>query len=368
MRLSDIFKKAQQQAPAPEAKKEAPPPVVPSPVRENTKPAPQPETPPSSQAPHASAAEAVYGKAVTEIKNIIGRAQKGEPFPDPVTAPAAIVDLIEQRDEDILFLADKATPDIYLYGHSVNVCILAAVLGQSAGMNKYRLADLALCAFLHDVGMAGSLSAVLKNGKLTEAELSQVRKHPQQSREIVRAMEGLSAETRALLDEVIAQIHERNDASGYPSGLLSEDIHEFSRIIAIADVYEAMTHPRSYRDRYLPHETLKLMITSVESKFDAALLKAFIERISLFPPGSYVRLNTDDIARVIGVNRSLPTRPRVRVLVDASRQKVQQPKVIDLAVTPMIFVKEAVDETKLSLPDKRLALELKAVRWWVKGL
>jgi hypothetical protein len=110
------------------------------------------------------------------------------------------------------------------------------------------------------------------------------------------------------------------------------------------------------------------MISTADINFDAAMLKSFIEIISLYPLGSYVRLNTDEVARVTGVNRGLPTRPKITIITDPAGNRMAAPKLADLAASPMLFVKEAVDETKLKLADKKLMLELKAIRWWVKSL
>jgi len=112
---------------------------------------------------------------------------------------------------------------------------------------------------------------------------------------------------------------------------------------------------------------MKMMIRASGSDFDTDILKAFIEKISLYPPGSYVRLNSDEIAKVVKVNPGLPTRPVVKCVANGKGQKISENKIIDLAANSVICIKEAVDETRLELTDKRLALELKAVRWWVKN-
>ncbi|MHB9154993.1 MAG: HD-GYP domain-containing protein [Endomicrobiales bacterium] len=280
-----------------------------------------------------------------------------------------LVELIEHQNEEILVLADRATPDISLYGHSVNVCIFSLLLGHTMGWGREQLVNLGFCAFLHDIGTAGNqgASTAPKKEKPPETENAAARRLPGQGQQTVREMAELTEDIKTMVLQVMVQLFEKKNSAEGPA-LKGSDIHEFGRLIAVADVYESLTHPRPNRERLIPHEALKMMISTAEQDSNADIIKAFIERLSLYPPASYVRLNTDEIARVIGINTGLPTRPKVRIIIDGSLQKAAEPKTIDLSVTPMIFIKDALDETKLSLPDKRLSLELKAVRWWVKGL
>lgn len=365
MRLSDILKKSNQ-GKQPSASESAP-------ARQDSpdiseKADGQPEVVLSDQKSTSIAAEEVYSKAIFEIKETITSIQKGKHVPGHFECIPGIIELTENQSEEIIVLSDRATPDIYLYGHSVNVCILSILLAQSAGMDKNKLADVGLCAILHDIGMIKYLNLALKNSRLSPGEYSQIKKHSAQGQEIVFSMLDADESIKKLCMQVIVQVHERKNGSGYPNSLKANEIHEFARIISVADVYEAQTHPRSYRDRILPHEALKTMVYSAEQEFQAELVKAFIERISLYPPGSYVRLNSEEIARVIGINRGLPTRPKVKVIIDPNLSRLPEPRILNLSTTPMFFVKDAIDETKLNTPDKKLSLEMKAIRWWVKGL
>ncbi|MFH1369177.1 MAG: HD-GYP domain-containing protein [Elusimicrobiota bacterium] len=366
MRLSDILKKHNQQA------KPAQPGTKQEPVKNEqvvTVKTAKLQVPPSliSKIP-ILAPEETYKKSVNEIKSIIEHIDRGDEFPNKIESVQELIELVEDRNEDISILADKATPDLYLYSHSVNVCIFTLILGKQMGLSGDNLKELGYSSFLHDIGMIKHMNTVQKKGRLTAAEFNLVKKHPMNGHELVRMLANISPEIKDIAATVISHIHERVNGAGYPTGLKGKDIHVLARMTAIGDVYEALTHPRPYRDRYIPHEALKLMITSADTDFDADLLKAFIETISLYPPGSYVRLNSDDIARVIKLNQGLPTRPVVRVIANAKGQKVTETKIIDLSAISVLFIKEAIDETKLESIDKRLALELKAVRWWVKGL
>lgn len=370
MRLSDILKKAKGQTapPAPSA------PQTPSTSfhlpAEHT---PSKETTPTADsskqaAPPSLSAEDAYTKAIIEIKNILACVQKDETFNGKIESVASLIEHILANNDDILMLIDRSTPDIYLYGHSVNVTILSLLMGQALSLDPASLNTLGLAALLHDLGLAKNMSIALKSGKLTAAEFEQIKKHSMDGCRLLEKVASLSTSQKEEIASIILQIHERKDGSGYPVALKGGDITAYAHIIAIADVYETMSHPRPYHERTIPHEALKSMIASTKSDYDAEIMKLFIGRLSLYPPGSYVKLNSDDIGRVIGINPGLPTRPTVKILIDANRNRAAEPKVIDLAATPMLFIKEAVDESKLNLADKKLALELKAFRWWVKGL
>lgn len=359
MRLSDILKKTGSQPP-------------PQPPKAEIKPRPQKPSKTldlsiATKIPVLSP-ETVYNKSINEIKAVLGSVEKDLPYEEKIEAVQELTELIEDGNEEITTLADKATPDIYLYSHSVNVCIFALLLGKQLGFKEDELRRLGYSAFLHDLGIIRSISVAQKKGRLTSSEFGIIKKHSQQGQEFVPLLRGLPDDMRDGIADAIIHIHERCDGSGYPHGKKCKEIHPFARALAVTDVYEALTHPRPYRDRYIPHEALKLMIKASETDFDPDMLKAFIKKISLYPPGSYIRLNTDEIARVVKLNPDMPTRPVVRVLVTPKGQRMTEHKETDLSTLPQVFIKEAVDETRLDIPDKRLALELKAVRWWVKGL
>ncbi|MBN1823208.1 MAG: hypothetical protein JW803_02695 [Endomicrobiales bacterium] len=370
MRLTDILKKASQPQSQP-PKPEAPPKIqqkVPQEDRITIKEAMKKEEIASEKRTPVLKAEDTYSKAIIEIKNVINLSEKNAPFTGKIECVEEIIDLISANNDEILILADRATPDIYLYGHCVNTCIFSVFLGKSLMLPKEKLLSLGFCAILNDIGMSKYLNLASKKEKLTESELSMLKKHPVTGQEIVQHMTEFAEDVKTLILDVMVQ-KQNNFSDGFRSNSVAgADIHEFAKIIAVADVYEALTHPRTHRDRLLPHDALKTMITGSDQEFDNRIIKVFIDSLSLYPPGSYVRLNTDEIAKVTGLNTGLPTRPKVKVIVSAENKRLSEIKTVNLSSTPMIFIKEAIDETKLDLADKKLMLELKAARWWVRGI
>ncbi len=110
------------------------------------------------------------------------------------------------------------------------------------------------------------------------------------------------------------------------------------------------------------------MIEQHEKSFEPGIVKTLIEALSLYPPGSFAQLSSGEIGRVIFTNPGLPTRPKVKILIDARGASLPGPKVVNLATQPILYISDAVDETKIQTTDQRLMLELRAQRWWVKGL
>jgi len=378
MRLSDILKKVNQKPSSPETELRKQQPLTPPSPSQSSEAQPAPpasESVPSSTVsasvpvPEIPSAEDIYTRLIIDIRDILAAAPRNEPFTAPVQLIESLAKSIEQKPDDILLLVDRATPDIYLYGHSANVCILSLMMGLSLGIKGEELVLLGIAALFHDLGMSKSINLALKNGKLSPAEINQIKKHPLEGSRFVDLETTLSDNDKGIIAGAILQVHERWNGTGYPNALKgSGDIGEFARIIAISDVYEALAHPRSYRERYIPHEAVKTLIASSEQDFDSGIVKAFIGRISLYPPASYVRLNTDEIGRVVGINPGLPTRPRIRIIIGQDNRRPAELRITDLFSSPTIFIKEAIDESKLTISDKKLALELKAIRWWVKGL
>lgn len=140
---------------------------------------------------------------------------------------------------------------------------------------------------------------------------------------------------------IINQHHERSDGSGYPKGFKGEQIDEYARIVAIADVYDALIHPRKYRSKILPYHAIKQII-SEKKYFDQVFLKALLDKISIYPVGSLVELSSGEIAMVAGVNRQSPLRPLVKIVVDHQGHKLEEPRVVNLAEHITVYIKKPV--------------------------
>jgi HD-GYP domain-containing protein (c-di-GMP phosphodiesterase class II) len=141
-------------------------------------------------------------------------------------------------------------------------------------------------------------------------------------------------------DVIISQHHERMNARGYPLGLSGNEINEYARIIGLTDTYEAMTHNRAFRKAIQQHQAIIEILGPQKVFFDQDILKAFIEKISIYPVGSFVRLNNGDVARVISSSPESAIRPVVLTIIDCAGKAVAEPKTIDLSKNDSFYIKE----------------------------
>ena len=234
---------------------------------------------------------------------------------------------IQLNSNVLLNLCHIKTHDNYLYSHSVNVSIVAMIIGRGLRLDDNTLKNLGLSALLHDFGMTKIDKAIYdQDQKLTAEERIRIERHPVYGYELLCNAEDFSEDI--LLG--IKQHHERFNGSGYPDGLSGEEISLFGRIIAVADVYDACLSMRKHRPRMTPYETLKNLLG--ESRlFDIKNLKALVTSMSIYPIGSFVRLNTGENAKVIGINHGFPFRPDIRIYLDRNHQKLEKPIRINLS-------------------------------------
>ncbi len=238
-----------------------------------------------------------------------------------------------------IFLQDYPANKEYLCYHVVNTCLLSIVIGLALRYETVRLAELGSAAFLHDIGIIKYLDLIFKKKILHEEEYAKIKKHPKIGMEILRDSQG---EISKDIVDAIAQEHERLDGSGYPAGLKDKQISEYAQIIGLSDLYESMVHKRPYRSKFSSLQTVKLLLNNKKA-FDCRLIKALIEKIGIFPVGVLVRLNTKETGSVVRENPRLPLRPIINVLFDGSNKQLREPKQIDLAVNPMIFIEECME-------------------------
>ncbi|MGE5581120.1 MAG: HD-GYP domain-containing protein [Bacillota bacterium] len=183
-----------------------------------------------------------------------------------------LVDEIVCNQKNLIGITDIRLRKDYIYGHSVNVSIIAVKIGIQMGYNQLKLADLAVGALFHDIGMTKIPLEILdKIGGLTDAELKLIHGHPEEGYNMLKQNQNISASAA----HVAYQHHERYNGTGYPRGMAGEAIHEFARIAAIADVYDSMTTERLYRKAKTPKEAINFIKMNRGIEFDAAIVDIF---------------------------------------------------------------------------------------------
>ncbi|MDD4600889.1 Cyclic di-GMP phosphodiesterase [bioreactor metagenome] len=260
-------------------------------------------------------------------------------------AADCIVDEIVKNRPAMVHLTDIRTHDNYTFGHSVNVCVLSTITGLQLGYNQSQLRTLALGALLHDTGKAlVPLEILNKPSRLTDAEMSIMRTHTEKGFDLLRKQ---ADHIPLLASHVAFQHHEKHNGCGYPRGLTGDTIHEYAKITAIADVYDAVTADRPYRERMPAHEAYELAISLANTHFDPAILTSFLSNIAIYPIGSFIVLNTGEIALVTNTFPNLPTRPCVKVITDADGKRLADPYLLDLTEQLTLFVSSVLSEKEV---------------------
>jgi HD-GYP domain-containing protein (c-di-GMP phosphodiesterase class II) len=225
--------------------------------------------------------------------------------------------------------------------HSMWTALIAIKIGKNLGIEAKRQKELFMAGLLHDVGLLLIPEEILRKERESfRSEMEEIKRHPEKGHMILKKL----GEPYHYLLEVSYQEHERVDGSGYPLGLKGNEIGLFPQIIGIADTYEAMTHNRPYRVRKLPLYVIKEIVETMKGKFNPKILKALLEAITLYPVGSYVRLNNKEVGRVIASMGGSHFRHVVQVLYGPDGEKLFEPRTVNLMDAHLLYIVEPVDE------------------------
>ncbi|MDV7765281.1 HD-GYP domain-containing protein [Peribacillus sp. CSMR9] len=237
-----------------------------------------------------------------------------------------IMDELNRNNELLTILADVYTYDDYIFTHSFNVTLYTLAIGMELNINNKNLEILGLGAILHDVGkMFIPLGILHKPGKLTEKEFEQIQKHADYGFHLIKNVHTVSH----LVANCAYQHHERLDGSGYPRGIKGDEIHYFGKIIAVADVFDAVTSNRVYRKAMLPHQGLEILYAGIGKKFDNTIIEAFRRAVAIYPNGLSVELNDGRKGVVSAQNEGIGDRPMIRILEENGEQ-VKESYEVDL--------------------------------------
>lgn len=229
-----------------------------------------------------------------------------------------ILDEILTNPSVLYNLMDLKNHNTYYYQHSVNVSVIATLIGKKLGLTRDKIKDLTTGALLHDLGMVCVDPQILTQPRrLSDQETASVREHANYGFQLLKSVQNISL----LTAHVAYQHHERMDGSGYPKGIAGDDIHLYGRIVAVADSYETMTTERVYRKALWSHEAIRQLKTEAPDKYDSEVVAAMETVIAYYPVGSIVVLNTHEEAVIVDVNAKKITiqfssGPRINALMD----------------------------------------------------
>jgi len=215
----------------------------------------------------------------------------------------------------------RASPSTF--DHSVQVCVLALLVGQAQGLDRRLLPPLTMGALLQDVGIAAHGDLVRQSRPLTPDEFAALQGHTADGYRLLHEQAGLDLQVAI----VAAQHHERLDGSGYPRGLRGGGIHVFARIAAVADVYDALVADRPFKPGLPPQEAMGVLRGMAGDKLDGDCVRRLSEQVGVYAVGSPVLLQSGELAVVIGPGASGAARPVVQLLTDPGRRPVPKSEV-----------------------------------------
>ncbi|MFH1730906.1 MAG: HD domain-containing phosphohydrolase [Planctomycetota bacterium] len=294
---------------------------------------------------HIERAEKLYAECRDFVNDAMARATNEEP-PDIDWCRDLATRLVQECELGSRLLLKAIRP--YEPGETSqdapNVAIFSIKIGRGLNYDAEELTALAMAALCHEVGMSCVPADVVEaQGKYTKKQSRHVRQHPEHARKILSKL----GEKYEWLTAAVYEEHERVRGQGYPRGLTGEEICEFAKIIGLADTYESLSHPRTFRKAFIAFDALREIIGMRDKFFPAHVIRALVSEVSVFPLESYVLLNTGETARVVKTNPDNLLRPAVVVEYDASGQKRKRPKLVDLASWPLLYVTKPADERDL---------------------
>jgi len=245
-----------------------------------------------------------------------------------------IVDQILNEETSLVGLTTIRDYDEYTFTHSVNVCIFSVALGKRLGLSKLQLYDLGMAALFHDIGKSRvPLDVLNKAGGLTDAEWRAIADHPWLG--VLALFQLRGAQEYPYRSMVVAMEHHmKSDLTGYPKPLRPRQQSVYSKIVAVADGFDAATSRRAYQTvPYTPADVMKELRDNPRRGMDPVVVKAFINLTGIYPIGTVVVLDTFEVGIVHAVNPLLDmlARPLVRVVGDAMGNLVQPGTLVDLA-------------------------------------
>jgi HD-GYP domain-containing protein (c-di-GMP phosphodiesterase class II) len=283
-----------------------------------------------------TAAKRTYAQSVKVAKDVLGdmRLGKAVNVRKVKRAVQGIVDQVLSNESSMITMTTLRDFDEYTFTHCVNVSIFSVVMGQRLGLERIQLYELGLGALFHDIGKQRlDFDIINKAGGLTDEEWNHLKEHPTEGLLLLFDMHGFAdVPYRQML--MAYEHHMKIDLSGYPPNKRTREPSLFSRIVAVADGFDAGTSVRSYQfEPWPPDAVLQEMRDNPKRGFDPLLVKALITATGVYPVGTLVILDTHELAVVAQVNPdpALLHRPRVKVISDPVGLPLPEPKLLDLA-------------------------------------
>jgi len=278
-------------------------------------------------------ANRTYQAAKGHVKSLLTSVQLGRALSMKETQHVVkeCVDKVIHNPNALLWLTRLKHRDDYTAEHSINVSLLSIALGRHMGLEKWELENLGVCGLLHDIGKMRVPEEILnKPSALSPEEFQEMANHTVYARQLLM---GRSDVYPGAVDVAYSH-HERLDGKGYPRGINSSKISLFTRIVTIADAYDAMTSDRCYKTGMSSLDSLKIINREKGKQFDEEAAQKFVEMIGLYPPGYLIEMTNGEVGIILSHDSGYQLRPKVILILD--KDKNPQPEtIINLASYPV---------------------------------
>jgi len=239
-----------------------------------------------------------------------------------------VVNSINRNEYALGWMTQLKNKDEYTAIHSMNVCILSVELGRHVGLGQDELNLLGMCGLMHDIGKIRVPNEILnKPGDLTEAELKIMKTHADIGASL---LENTPGTPREVFNTAFSH-HERLDGGGYPRRIPGEEIDAFTRIVMVADMYDAITSDRVYRPGAPSSKAMSVLYEKSGTQLDPDLVQAFIQCIGVYPVGTLVEVDTGEVGIVITIDARHRMNPSLLVVLDKIKQRLNPPRILNTA-------------------------------------
>jgi HD-GYP domain-containing protein (c-di-GMP phosphodiesterase class II) len=249
-----------------------------------------------------------------------------------------MVDSIVRNPQALMWVARLREQDISAYGHGLQVSVYLTSFGRHLGFPRGQLSLLAQVGLLLDIGKIRLPRELLeKQGRLTDEEFEAAKAHVAHGLEILKETPNFASD----VINGIEQHHERMNGSGYPRGLVGEEIGVFGRMAGIVDCFVALTNHRPYAAAVSSYEALRNITSWGGDYFHEPLVQQFVSSVGVFPVGSLIELSTGEVAIVVEHSKVRRLKPRVLIVTDSDKKPVAYPSMLDLLYNPTRGTDEA---------------------------
>lgn len=271
------------------------------------------------------------------------------------TVMQGTIDSLKRNENALLSITRLRKADEYTFTHSVNVAMYAVVLGRRLCVQDAFLPDLALAGFFHDIGKMMVPHDVLNfPGKLSANSYKIMRGHPELGRIFLERYPDIPE----IVKTGVIEHHERYDGSGYPRQKKHDEISLVGKILAVVDMYDALSSKRCYKNAYTPSQSLSILYKIRETDFAPGFVENFIDALGVYPVGSLVLLSDKSLAVVTEQHPALSLKPKVVLLVNARGGRIVHPQLLDLAEQSKISIVESVARLPMPMDLEHIVLQV----------